>query len=492
MTPRVPRADVVVTGAGVAGLVAARDLALAGARVVVVDPAAVPGGPVRGGVVGGVTCDLGAESFLTRRPEVLDLLAELGVAGDVVAPRAAAATVVRDGRRHDLPGRTIFGVPSDPVTLAGLLTPAEVARASAETSHPMTGDESVADFVGSRLGPAVVDHVVDPLLGGVYAGRAADLSADATLPQLAAAVRAGRGLREAAAEVLAAGYAAGPAAGPAVAPFAGLRGGVGRIPGLLAEAVQRAGGQVWLGVAATGLSRVGGRWEVATSAGTEGAAVGPGGVTADAVVVATPAPIAGRLLAGPVPRASVLAEVPTADVAVVALAVDARDLPDLAGGRSSGLLVPAPEGAAAGLAVKAVTFASAKWAWIGDQDTGTALLRASVGRAGDPGAVLLPDADLVDRAVADVTRLLRPGGPLRLRGAAVQRWPASLPQYRVGHAGTVGAVRSSVHAVPGLALVGNVLDGVGLPACVATGRAAAARVLAHLGARSRPSQEDPS
>jgi oxygen-dependent protoporphyrinogen oxidase len=484
----VPRADVVVAGAGVAGLVAARDLALAGARVVVVDPAAVPGGPVRGGVVGGMTCDLGAESFLTRRPEVLDLLAELGVAGDVVAPRAAAASVVRDGRRHDLPGRTVFGVPSDPATLAGLLTPAEVARASAETSRPMTGDESVADFVGSRLGPAVVDHVVDPLLGGVYAGRAADLSAEATLPRLAAAVRAGRGLREAAAEVLAAGYPAGPA----VAPFGGLRGGVGRIPGLLAEAVQRAGGQVRLGVAATGLSRVGGRWEVATSAGPEGAAVGPGGLTADAVVVATPAPVAGRLLAGPVPRASVLAEVPTADVAVVALAVDARDLPDLAGGRSSGLLVPAPEGAAAGLAVKAVTFASAKWAWIGDQDPGTALLRASVGRAGDPGAVLLSDADLVDRAVADVTRLLRPGGRLRLRGAAVQRWPASLPQYRVGHAGTVGAVRSSVHAVPGLALAGNVLDGVGLPACVATGRAAAARVLAHLGARSRPSQEDPS
>ncbi|MGF1647667.1 MAG: protoporphyrinogen oxidase [Kineosporiaceae bacterium] len=483
--------DAVVLGAGVAGLAAARDLALSGARVVVLDPAQRPGGPVRTGVVGGMTCDLGAESFLTRRPELLDLLVELGTAAEVVAPRATAATVVRRGYRHDLPARTVFGVPSDPSTLAGLLTPDEVARAVAETPRPMTGDCSVADFVGTRLGTAVVDHVVDPLLGGVYAGRAADLSAEATLPQLAAAVRDGRGLREAAADVLAAA-----AAGPGSVPFAGLRGGVGRIPGLLADAVRRSGGQVRLGVAATALSRVGGRWAVATSTGQptghDGAAARPGGLTADAVVVATPAPVAGRLLAGPVPEASVLADVATADVAVVVLAVDARDVPDIAAGRSSGLLVPAPEGAAAGLAVKAVTFASAKWAWIGDQDPDTVLLRASVGRAGDPGASLLPDTDLVARALADVTRLLRPGGRLRLRDATVQRWPASLPQYRVGHAGTVGAVRSSVHAVPGLALAGNVLDGVGLPACVATGRAVAARVLAHLGARSRPSQEDPS
>lgn len=478
------RADAVVLGAGLAGLTAARDLALAGVSVVVLDPATRPGGPVRTGVVGGVTCDLGAESFLTRRPELLDLLTELGVgpgvAAGVVAPRTTAALVVRDGRCHDLPARTVFGVPSDPSTLAGLLTPDEVARAATETPRPMTGDESVADFVGGRLGTAVVDHVVDPLLGGVYAGRAADLSAEATLPQLAAAVRAGRGLREAAGEVLAAAAATGSGG----APFAGLRGGVGRIPGLLAEAVQRSGGQVRLGVAAVGLSRIGGRWAVATATATgQGGPVDrTRGLTADAVVVATPAPVAGRLLADPVPGASVLAEVPTADVAVVALAVDARDVPEPAAGRSSGLLVPAPEAAAAGLAVKAVTFASAKWAWIGDQDPGTAVLRASVGRAGDPGAVRLPDADLADLVLADVTRLLRPGGRLRLREALVRRWPASLPQYRVGHAGSVRAVRSSVDALPGLALAGNVLDGVGLPACVATGRSAAARVLAHLGA----------
>lgn len=478
------RADVVVAGAGVSGLVAARDLALAGVRVVVVDPAAVPGGPVRTGVVGGVTCDLGAESFLTRRPEVLDLLVELGATDDVVAPRATAATVVRDGRRHALPGRTIFGVPSDPATLAGLLTPDEVARAAAETPRLMTGDESVADFVGSRLGPAVVAHIVDPLLGGVYAGRADDLSAEATLPQLVAAVRAGRGLREAAAEVLAAASPASAVAEAAArsrAPFAGLRGGVGRIPGLLADAVREVGGEIRYGVAVTGLSQAGGRWVVATSAGGEGA---PVDVTADAVVVAAPAPVAGRLLGPLVPAAGALAAVPTADVAVVALAVDARDVPELVEGASSGLLVPAPEGAAAGLVVKAVTFASAKWAWIGDQDPSTAVLRASVGRAGDHGALVLADGDLVIRALDDVTLLLRPGGSLRLRDAVVQRWPGSLPQYRVGHAGMVRAARSSVLAVPGLALAGNGLDGVGLPACVATGRAAAADVLAHLGSHS--------
>lgn len=470
-------ADAVVLGAGVSGLVAARDLALAGARVVVLDAAEVPGGPVRTGVVGGITCDLGAESFLTRRPEVVELLGELGVSADLVAPRAAAATVVRDGARHDLPGRTLFGVPSDPSTLAGLLTPDEVARAAAEAPRPWTGDESVAEFVGSRLGDAVVDHIVDPLLGGVYAGRAADLSAEATLPQLASAVRDGRGLTEAAADVL-----LGTGTGSDGAPFAGLRGGVGRLPGLLVDAVRDAGGGVRLGLAATGLSGARGRWTVVTSGG--------GDVTADALVVATPAPVAGALLGTVVPGAAALAEVPTADVAVVVLVVDARDLPDLVDGSSSGLLVPAAEGAAAGMAVKAVTFASAKWEWIGDQDPRAVVLRASVGRAGDPGAALLPDVDLVRRALADVSRLLAPGRDLRLRDALVQRWPASLPQYRVGHAGTVRSVRSSVDDVPGLAVAGNVFAGVGLPACVATGRAAAADVLAHLGSPRRLPQEE--
>jgi oxygen-dependent protoporphyrinogen oxidase len=274
----------------------------------------------------------------------------------------------------------------------------------------------------------------------------------------------------------------GRVAGATVAPFAGLRRGVGRIPGLLADAVHDAGGDVRLRVAVTALER--------GQAGSIAALSGGGRVIADAVVVATPAPVAGRLLSALVPRAAALAGVPTADVAVVALAIDAHDVPDLVTGPSSGLLVPAPEGAAAGLAVKALTFASAKWAWVGDQDPGTAVLRASVGRAGDAGAVLLPDADLVDRALSDVTRLLSPGGRLRLRDAVVQRWPASLPQYRVGHAGVVRAVRSAVLAVPGVALAGNVLDGVGLPACVATGRAAATDVLAHLGSRPRPSQEE--
>ncbi|MGF1661381.1 MAG: protoporphyrinogen oxidase [Kineosporiaceae bacterium] len=460
------RTDVAVLGAGVAGLTAAWELARAGVAVTVLDPAASPGGPVATGTVAGVTCDLGAESFLVRRPEMLDLLAAVGAGDDVVAPRAAAASVLRDGRRHDLPRRTLFGVPADPAGLAPLLRPDEVARAAAEVPFPVTADETVAEFVGRRLGRAVVDHVVDPLLGGVYAGGAGELSAEATLPQLVEAVRGGRGLREAVAGVL---RGSGEAGG---APFAGLRGGVGRVPRLLVEGVRAAGGEVRLLSGATGLSRAGGGWRVATATGA---------LDADAVVVATPAGVAGGLLRATVPAAAdLLAGVRTADVAVVAVAVDAAALPDVAAGDSSGLLVPAVEGRARGLAVKAVTYASAKWSWIAEQDPALVVVRASVGRAGDPAPARLPDRDLVSTVAADLAVLLGGGTPLPVRDAVVQRWPGSLPQYAVGHAGMVRTVRAAVAAVPGLALAGNALAGVGLPACVATGREAAGAVQAHL------------
>jgi oxygen-dependent protoporphyrinogen oxidase len=244
------------------------------------------------------------------------------------------------------------------------------------------------------------------------------------------------------------------------------------VPGLLVEAVREAGGEVRLSSGATGLVRAGGRWRVTTVADP---------VDAEAVVVATPAGVAGGLLRVTVPAAAdLLAGVRMADVAVVAVAVDATALPEVAAGDSSGLLVPPVEGRARGLTVKAVTYASAKWSWIAEQDPEIVVVRASVGRAGDPAPARLPERDLVATVTADLAVLLADGAPLPVRDAVVQRWPRSLPQYSVGHAEMVRTVRAAVAAVPGLEIAGNGLAGVGLPACVATGRSAAGAVLKHL------------
>ena len=166
----------------------------------------------------------------------------LGLGDDVVHPATSRAAVWSRGALHPMPTGTVMGVPSDASALAGLLTADEVRRASTEVvSGPVADDVGVAQLVADRLGQAVVDRLVDPLLGGVYAGRAERLSARATLPALWPAARDGRPLGDAVAAAAAAGATTG---GPV---FAGLRGGVGRLADVLVERLRAGGVEVRTG-----------------------------------------------------------------------------------------------------------------------------------------------------------------------------------------------------------------------------------------------------
>jgi oxygen-dependent protoporphyrinogen oxidase len=122
--------------------------------------------------------------------------------------------------------------------------------------------------------------------------------------------------------------------------------------------------------------------------------------------------------------------------------------------------------------VKAVTFASAKWAHL--DDGAQVAVRCSIGRYGDTTDVQRDDADLVDLAVAELTAYAGfRGRPVAER---VTRWGGGLPQYAVGHRARVARIRAAVAAQPGLAVCGAAYDGVGVPACIRTGRRAAAEV----------------
>src|SRR5689334_13452829 len=205
-------------------------------RVVVLDQSPRLGGKLLVGDVGGVEVDLGAESVLARRPEAVDLFAELGLGADVVHPVTSTASVVRAGRLHPLPAGTLLGVPGRAEALAGLLTPEEVQRVAAEPTLPVTpvdDDVDVASWVSARVGPAVVDRLVEPLLGGVYAGRADRLSLRVTVPVLWEVARSGEPLLAAVRRLTAA--QGGTQQGSPHPVFAGLRGGLGRLPLRLAE-----------------------------------------------------------------------------------------------------------------------------------------------------------------------------------------------------------------------------------------------------------------
>lgn len=456
--------EVLVVGGGIAGLTAALDLARAGHRVTVLDAADRPGGKLRPAELAGHVIDVGAESALAVRPEFADLVASVGLGDRLTTPATTAASVWSRGALHPLPRGTLMGVPSDPAAALGLLTDAECARLAAEPAgHALDADVSVGELVAARLGPAVVERLVEPLLGGVYAGSANALSLRATTPALWSVVADGGRLLDAARA------AADRAAGSTRSAFVGLRGGISSLVPALVGEIEAAGGVVRSGVIVRGLeSGPDGRWRVSAGPTTHVEQL-----TADAVVLAVPPAPAARLLAGVAPGASAqLAGIETASMAILSFAFDADAVGDLPG---SGVLVPPVEG----LTIKASTFSSRKWGWLAEATPGTAFLRASIGRAGETAALQRSDAELADLALRELGGILGRPLPTPL-DRHVQRWGGALPQYAVGHVDRVTEIRRAVAEHPGLAVAGAAYDGVGIPAVVASAHAAADRLLTHL------------
>jgi oxygen-dependent protoporphyrinogen oxidase len=451
-------------GAGISGLAAAWRLTrrerptAEPLEVIVLDGAAQVGGKLRIGTVGGLNVDVGAESVLARRPEAVALIAEVGLGDELVHSEVSAASVLARGVLHPMPAGTVMGVPADRAAvagLAGLLTVAEVARVAAEPSidAPALGEDvDVASWVAFRMGRAVVDRLVEPLLGGVYAGPASGLSLQATVPALWQRAHHGGSVLGPTTP----GTPATPGAGSDLRPvFAGIRGGVGRLPITLAQRLVAAGVDLRVGATVRGLRRTATGWRLEV-----GPASGPHVIEADAVILAVPPSAAARLLTADCPAAAAeLAGIDTASVAVVAAALP-RD--QLAGVAGSGLLIPPVEGRA----IKAATFSSAKWAWVSDDGGADSLIvRLSLGRAGEQATLQRSDEDLAALALDDLAAVL--SRPLRPIDTSVVRWGGALPQYAVGHVDRVRRIRAAVADAGGLAICGAALDGVGVAACIA-------------------------
>ncbi|MFR9807280.1 protoporphyrinogen oxidase [Pseudonocardia sp. RS010] len=475
MAPTAPP-SVAVVGGGISGLAAAhrlRTLLGPAARIVVVERSGRIGGVLRTVDLAGRPFDVGAEAFLARRPEVPALLAELGLADEVVHPTGARPTIRAGGRTVGMPGGTLMGVPTAGARLAGVLSEAGLAAAAAEPEKPLGWeagqDAALGVLLRERFGPEVPARLTDPLLGGVYAGRVDALGLRATVPALAAALDAG-----AASLTEAATRAAPPvpapdreSGGPRVAGQAGgpvfgaVRGGYG----LLLDALRAASGaELRLGSTVRELEARKRGWRLVL-----GPTTAPEALDVDAVVLAVPAPAVRKLLAGPVPAAATaVAGIELASSVVVALAFRG-----IVGPETSGVLVAADEP----LAIKAATHSSAKWAHVSPD--GLVRLRVSLGRFGEAATLQVDDAELVARARADLATLQGiTADPVAVH---VQRWGGGLPQYAPGHLDRVAALEAAVAEIPGLEVAGAALHGVGVPACVGTARAAAERLAAAVG-----------
>jgi oxygen-dependent protoporphyrinogen oxidase len=440
---------VVIVGAGITGLAAAFEWRRRRPddEIVVLEAGDRIGGKLHRVELAGHWYDTGPEAMLARVPEAVGLVEALGLGDRLVAPATTQASVVLPDGRRALPAGTVLGVPASADGLEGFLSANGVARVRAEAQLPplrLDGDVAVGALLRDRLGDEVVDRLVEPLLGGVYAGRADELSLTATMPALAAHLPAqGSVLGAAAAARDAGARSRGDADGPA---FATVRDGIGSLPEALVAASRA---DVRLRTPAHGLRRTATGWELSI-----GPAAAPELLPTDAVLVTAPAQKAARLLADAVPRAVAhLQAIPYASMAVVAMAFPAQDVD-----AGSGLLVPPMTGRL----VKGVTVSSAKWPHLAGQ---ALLVRSSVGRFGDESELQRSDDDLTAAVVADVADLLGLARPEPVETRLV-RWGGGLPQYLVGHPARVAAIRAAVGELPGLAIAGAAFEGVGVAACI--------------------------
>jgi len=450
---------VIIIGGGISGLSAAYELASRRVPFVLLEASDRTGGLVRTDHVDGFTIDAGADSMLATKPAAIELCEELGLGPRLMSttpPRTAF--VHAHGRLHPLPSPSIFGIPTTASGVAeySLLPPdarehlARAMNASVAAARPgrEPDDESVADFYRRHFGAATVGLIAQPLLGGIHAGDVEKLSVTTVAPRLVAAAAEGRLFQPTPVR---------PDAGDGL--FKALRGGMGELVSAIESRLPA--GSVRVRTGAHAVSCAAPVWQVATEAGT---------FAARAVIIAAPAHAAARLLAhADAPLAALCAEVPYVSTVSVAFGWPRSSVGHPLAG--SGFVVARQHSR---LRITACTWVSSKWQDRAPPDM--VLLRVFLGGALDADAVDLPDAALVDIAANDISAVLGiTGAPVLVR---VERWPKAGAQHNVGHAARQARVGERLATLPGLFVAGSGFHSIGVPDCIADGRAAAARAAA--------------
>lgn len=535
---------VAVVGGGISGLVAARELAMSGHTVTVYEATDDFGGCVRSHEVAGLVLDAGAESFATRSTAVSDLLTELGLGDEIVYPQPSGAWLYlkrgTESVAQPLPATGVLGIPGDPWAeeVRSAVGRAGALRAAADLITPVSkkileAPLSLGALVRSRMGSAVLENLVTPVVSGVHSADPDTLDVDAVAPGLRAAVLKHGSLAKA--------VSAMRAAAPAGSAVASLSGGMNRLTTALIKDLRAAGVTLVPHTAVQSITALPhteleapseaqteqmaereqsttafelrlsttesktdetkhlGRRAAAKVAGAQARVVAKARAAQDAVqgdkqsdtpapgeamgaanieehveifsrvVIATPGQQAIDLLLGIDPEFAPFRPAAGAAISLVTLVIDKPELDDAP--RGSGLLVaPSVDDVAA----KALTHGTAKWQWLSDESgPGSHVLRLSYGRLNDvAGALAHADDDsLRAAALSDASALL--GEPITagdVLGFDVIRYAGALPFATTGHAARVAAIRERAAATPGLEVVGAWLSGTGLAAVVADTR----------------------
>ena len=469
------RPSVVIVGAGITGLAAAWELSGAeagpgadGPRIELIEANDQVGGTLITTTFAGRTIDLGPDGFLARRPEVTALVDEIGWRDRLEAIDASGASIFLRGRLDEIPPGLALGVPTSSKSLRrvrGLTWRARLAARRDEvwpTRLAVRDDMSIGEILRMKLGRELTYQFIEPMVGGIQAGRVDDLSAKSVSPSLLDAARRGGSLMKALRPKEPA--PATPVA-PATPSFYTLRDGVGALPVEIARQLEARGVVLRRGTTVRALRRMTTgdyAWEVDTDTTT---------TPADAVILAVPAPVAGQLLGRFDSALESLSRVRSAGAAIVTFALAREHVSLIEHG--TGVLVPLATAWSEGgtMMVTAITLLDRKWPHLRRDDD--VILRAHVGRIDDERWQHMNDDELSARVAREVRLLL--GRFDEPYDALVQRWPAGLPQYDVGHDELVERAKAASAAL-GVALCGNAYDGVGIPASIGSGRRGARAV----------------
>jgi oxygen-dependent protoporphyrinogen oxidase len=457
-----------VVGGGITGLVAARRLEEAraggaGPAYAVFEEGETFGGTIRTRRRDGFLLEDGADSFLSEKPETLELVRELGLEPDIIrtSPESRRSFVVSGGALRAVPRGFYLAAPSRalPFLLSPLFTPWGKLRIAVEPfvrAADGGADESVSSFIRRRLGAEALERVGQAMVGGIYAGDPERLSVRAALPKFHLWEKEHgsvlRGLQRQA--------GAREARGPRYNLFLTLRGGMEDLARALAESIPAPSLRRRAAASSLDYDRAARLWRIGFADGTS--------VEARGVCLSVPAFRAGRLVRGFAPDlADLLERVHYESVAVLHFGWRRAAVRHALNG--FGFVVPRREK----FSLIGCSFSSVKYR--GRAPEGTVLLRAFAGGAFGADLLRRSDEDILGAVRRDLERLLGIGEPPVLE--EVRRSPNSMPQYEVGHEELVGRIEAAARAWPGLVLAGNAFHGVGISDCVRGGREAAERLL---------------
>ncbi len=469
-----------IIGGGIAGLATAFSLVEQAARsqpalsCTVLEASSRCGGKILTHRVGDLVIDAGPDSFLSQKPAGLELCEKLGLADQVINTNETPkkASVFFRGRLHELPEGFVTFSPSQlgPFLRSGLLTWGGLARMGLDVIIPASraDDESLASFFRRRFGNQAFERVIEPLMAGIYAGDAEEMSVHATFPRFVEIERQYGSIIRGMAATRRSEHNRRVPRGSGRTMFVSLKDGLDVLVDALTKRLQQHGAKIRTNAVVTSLrvrSHQLGRWMFDLSL-ADGSAL-----SAEAVVLATPAFVSADLVRPLSPMAAgLLEQIPYASTATISLAYETNEVNPRVEG--FGFVVPRVEKRP----LIAATWTSLKWPH--RAPTGQLLVRAYAGGVGREEILKLDDQALIQRVMQELGAVGGLQGPPRF--TEVNRWDRAMPQYRLGHIRRLQGIEQALDRFPGLVLTGAAYRGIGIPDCISEGKVAAARVLRHL------------